>query len=277
MPETVRAVRSGARLGKPQRARPFAAGTPSTAGAPASAARHVVRPRHGYAFKGLLVHGACGRRMQGNWAHDQAYYRRRFPREYAVADKVDHPLNAYLRETDLCDPLDAWLSQAFTPARIEHSLTALEQAQPTTDAETEPLRRALAECDRKLARHRALLEAGADPALVATWSREVQAERAASAAKLAQAENRRGTHRRMSREEIRGLVDALGGLLSVLHQAEPADKAEVYRQLGLRLTYDHETQTVLAETRPAPTMCVVNVSEGGLEPPRPIKGTSTSS
>ncbi len=68
-----------------------------------------------------------------------------------------------------------------------------------------------------------------------------------------------------------------GGLLSVLRQADPADKAEVYRQLGLHLTYDHETQTVLAETRPAPTMCVVNVSEGGLEPPRPIKGTSTSS
>jgi len=62
-----------------------------------------------------------------------------------------------------------------------------------------------------------------------TWSREVQAERAASAAELAQAESRRGTRRRMSGEEIRGLVDALGGLLSALRQADPADKAEVYQ------------------------------------------------
>ncbi len=80
----------------------------------------------------------------------------------------------------------------------------------------------------------------------------------------------------MSREEIRGLVDALGGLLSVLHRTDPADKAEGYRQLGLRLTYDHETQTVLAESRPTP-VGVLCVSEGGLEPPRPLKGTSTSS
>ncbi|MEV7737942.1 MULTISPECIES: hypothetical protein [Streptomyces] len=135
---------------------------------PASGGRHVVRTRHGYVFKCLLVHGGCGPRMQGNWAHDQANYRCRFPREYAVANKIDHPLNVYLREADLCDPLDAWLTQGFAPARIEHSLTALEQAQPTADIETEPLRRALADCDRKLARHRAALEAGADPELVAT-------------------------------------------------------------------------------------------------------------
>jgi hypothetical protein len=36
----------------------------------------------------------------------------------------------------------------------------------------------------------------------------------------------------------------------------------VYRQLGLRLTYDHETRMVLVETRPTPLMCVVKVSEG---------------
>jgi len=67
----------------------------------------------------------------------------------------------------------------------------------------------------------------------------------------------------MSRDEIKTLIDALGGLLSVLRDADPADKAEVYRQLGLRLTYDHETHTVLAESQPAPSVGVVVVSEGG--------------
>ncbi len=99
--------------------------------------------------------------------------------------------------------------------------------------------------------------------LVAQWSREVQAERAIAEARLAtlgagQAQGR------MSKEQIRDIVDALGGLLNVLQRAEPEDKAEVYRQLGLTLTYDHETQKVLVESRPAP-MGVVRVSEGGLE------------
>lgn len=128
------------------------------------------------------------------------------------------------------------------------------------------LRRSIAECDRKLTRHRAALEAGADPALVATWSREVQAHRTAAQARLAQLENRSHDSRRMSREEIRTLVDTLGGLLRILRSADPADKAEVYRQLGLRLTFDHETKTVPAESRPAPPVGVLVVSEGCFRP-----------
>ncbi|MDI5964116.1 hypothetical protein [Streptantibioticus silvisoli] len=69
-----------------------------------------------------------------------------------------------------------------------------------------------------------------------------------------------GEGRRMSRDEIREVVEALGGLLKVLRSADAADVAEVYRQLGLTLTYDHETQKVLAETQPAP-MCLMVVSE----------------
>ncbi|MEV0724328.1 hypothetical protein AB0I37_16310 [Micromonospora purpureochromogenes] len=51
----------------------------------------------------------------------------------------------------------------------------------------------------------------------------------------------------MSRTEITNLVQALGDIVTVLRDADPADKAEVYRQLGLRLTYQPETQTVRAE------------------------------
>jgi site-specific DNA recombinase len=58
----------------------------------------------------------------------------------------------------------------------------------------------------------------------------------------------------MTAEEIRNLVDALGGLLHILDEADPADKLEVYRRLGLRLTYDHQTQIVVAETQPPPGM-----------------------
>lgn len=51
----------------------------------------------------------------------------------------------------------------------------------------------------------------------------------------------------MSQTEIANLVQALGDIVTVLHDADPTDKAEVYRQLGLRLTYHPDTQTVRAE------------------------------
>ncbi|MFV2116758.1 hypothetical protein ACFHW0_31150, partial [Micromonospora sp. LOL_025] len=41
-------------------------------------------------------------------------------------------------------------------------------------------------------------------------------------------------------------MTALGDIATVLRDPDPADKSEVYRQLGLRLTYQPETQTVRA-------------------------------
>ncbi|WP_406470539.1 hypothetical protein [Streptomyces sp. NBC_01615] len=38
------------------------------------------------------------------------------------------------------------------------------------------------ECNHKLARHRTALEAGADPATIATWTREVQTQHMAARA-----------------------------------------------------------------------------------------------
>ncbi len=106
----------------------------------------------------------------------------------------------------------------------------------------------------------------------------MQTQRAAAQSTLDNSARNGGkAARTVSREEIRGIVEGFGGLLALLRQADPANKAEFYRRLGLRLTYDHETRMVLAETRPAPSVCAKVVSEGGLEPPRPIKGTSTSS
>ena len=92
----------------------------------------------------------------------------------------------------------------------------------------------------------------------------MQQHRTVAEARLAILTSRHGTNRRMSREDIHALVDTLGGLLNVLRHADPADKAEVYRELGVRLTYDHAERTVLAETRPTSSVCVVFVSEGGL-------------
>jgi site-specific DNA recombinase len=70
----------------------------------------------------------------------------------------------------------------------------------------------VAECDANLARNRAALEAGADPKMIAAWTSEAQARKA-----RALATRRAQNHpTRMSRDEIRADVDALGNVAVVL-------------------------------------------------------------
>jgi DNA-binding transcriptional ArsR family regulator len=99
--------------------------------------------------------------------------------------------------------------------------------------------------DNKLARYRAALEAGADAAVVTGWIAETQAERASAEAELLHAATQ--ALEPMSGVDIAGLVTSLGTLTAVLDDADPADEAEVYRQLGLRLTY-HPAEQVGSAT-----------------------------
>jgi hypothetical protein len=54
----------------------------------------------------------------------------------------------------------------------------------------------------------------------------------------------------LTRSQIAPLVHGLGDLLDVLRDADPADKAEVYRQLGVRLTYHPGEARVTVEAQP---------------------------
>lgn len=47
-------------------------------------------------------------------------------------------------------------------------------------------------------------------------------------------------------DEIAAVLHRLGDLTQALAEADPEHKMEVYRALGLRLTYEPETQTVHA-------------------------------
>ncbi|MFI7662754.1 hypothetical protein ACIBTW_28140 [Micromonospora parva] len=109
---------------------------------------------------------------------------------------------------------------------------------PTTGTTAQAI---ITECDAKLERYRG---AGADPAVVTGGIAQTQAERARAEADLRAVAG--STPRLMSRAEITALVTALGSITTVLRDADSADKAEVYRQLGLRLAYRPETQTVRA-------------------------------
>ncbi len=71
-------------------------------------------------------------------------------------------------------------------------------------------------------------------------------------------------------------------MIDVLRDAKPETKRQTYAALGLRCDYNHAQRKMQVRIAPDLHSLANNVgewvvSEGGLEPPRPIKGTSTSS
>jgi hypothetical protein len=71
----------------------------------------------------------------------------------------------------------------------------------------------------------------------------------------------------MTEQQITDLVDELGDIATGLATADSACKADLYRKLGLHLTYDPANQVVQAETRLNPRRIGGRfVSEAGGEP-----------
>jgi hypothetical protein len=179
--------------------------------------------------------------------------------EYALANTVTHPVNVYLRERDLIAPLDVALERAFAPHRLHDTITAMTDSQNddqdvgVQDQAAAQARARLADCVTKLARHRAALEAGADPQIVTGWIADVQAERQALLAELDQTTDvpPPAPPARMTSQQIADLVRSLGDIVRALHDADPADRAEVYRQLGLKLTY--HPKNAKSASRPSQT------------------------
>jgi site-specific DNA recombinase len=229
------------------------------------------RPRQ-YALRGVMVCGLCGRRMSGKWNNDQAYYLCRFPAEYALANRISHPKNVYLREADVLGQVDDWFAEIFAPANLDATLDTLaEQAaqldDPAARARAEAASARIADYDAQISRYRASLDAGGDPAVIGPWIAETQAKKV-----TAQAEIRTATGRRqLSRDDIAAIVAAFADLAQVVREADPADKADLYAQLKLTLTYQPGERLVEATVKPRLDMRKGLVSEGGLEPPCPLR------
>jgi DNA invertase Pin-like site-specific DNA recombinase len=213
------------------------------------------RVRHPYALHGCVWCGICGRRMQSHWANDTPYYRCRFAAEYALANHVQHPLSISLREDLIIGHVVCWLAREFAPHRLHQMITELATAQFTESA----VRLKISECDHKLARYRAALDAGASPTTVAAWIAETEADKAGY---LAEKRPTGGaTRRQMNRAEIKGIVDRLADLPRVLASANPEKKSEIFRQLGLRLTYHPGREIVEAQVQPSEYGFIESVRE----------------
>ncbi|MEU1881423.1 recombinase family protein [Streptosporangium sp. NPDC020072] len=123
--------------------------------------RRTPRP---YMLRGLLHCGVCTRRMEGSWNNGRPHHRCRFPAEYALANKIEHPRTVYVREDQILDELDPWLCQIFTPANLQRTVeTLLDTRNGEADRlAVETARRTIDDCDRRMVRYRTTLDAGGD-------------------------------------------------------------------------------------------------------------------
>lgn len=112
-------------------------------------------------------------------------------------------------------------------------------------ARVEAAHRKIADCDSRLAKYRAALEAGAEPRVVSGWAKEVEAERRRAAGP------RRGRREpAVSEDEVRALVAAVQDGLIGLTRASPGQRTAMSAHMGLRLTYHPDSERPEIESRP---------------------------
>jgi hypothetical protein len=187
----------------------------------------------------------CGRKLQGSarpsrspGGRTRILYRCEFGSSRSIPAELNHPPTVYVREDAIVPKLDAWLASIVTPQ-------ALAQAQtppPDAEARDAATRAAIAEVDRRIDRLLASLESGIDRELIAPRVVKLRAERDRLEATLTD----RGSWRPLSAGEITAIADALGGLITILQNASPEDRATVYQQLAAKLSYDPTAHQVHA-------------------------------
>ncbi len=211
------------------------------------AARQPVEGRH-YLLTGLMHCDLCGRRMQAQWNHGQAYYRCKFPDDYPNPGGT-HPRSVYVKEAAVTPGLDRWLAQLFDDDHLDatcQTLAGVSEPDPTISERDDKLRAGIADCDRRIAKYHQLLDHDVDPALAAAWITEAQRERQGLEAQLGE----QVSGEQLSSSQVKALVGALRDIVSALAAADPTDKADLYRELGVTLRYDASgTVTVRAQPR----------------------------
>ncbi|HVA05340.1 MAG TPA: hypothetical protein VNG12_01225, partial [Acidimicrobiales bacterium] len=129
-------------------------------------------------------------------------------------------------------------------------------------ARIEAANRKLSDCDDRLAKYRKAIDAGADPIVVAEWMRDVQGERLRAEQEIGLAQ----PAGKVTKKQIRELVQSLQEITAALATADPKIKAEVYDELGISVVYDPTRHVAKLEARPQSPW--VTVSVGGGTPTR---------
>ncbi|MFJ9713410.1 hypothetical protein [Streptomyces sp. NPDC101234] len=108
------------------------------------------------------------------------------------------------------------------------------------------------ECERRLARYQAALEAGADPAVVTQWINEAQADKEAARKKLdtpPAATRKKETP--LSADQIREITERLGDIAQRVQTVDAEKKNPLYEALGITISYEHAGRAATVRSRPS--------------------------
>ena len=158
--------------------------------------------------------------------------------------------------------LDRWLAELFNDEQLDSTCDALADASQASNADEEArleLRHRLKVCNSNLAKYRAALEHNPNIMVVADWIAEVEQERRAIELEL----GREPTPRKLTKNEIRALVDRLREITAALAAADPEDKRSVYAELGVKLTYQTDGTVLVTASAPQVDACTNECVGGG--------------
>ena len=187
--------------------------------------------------------------MQGHQARGHLYYRCRYTAEYAKSAELDHPKNVYLRQDDLLPHIDVWLTELFSPDRLDETVRMLLEAAPESSGlrKRRRIEQQLRDADSKIRNYRTLLDEGTEPALVAGWINEVSATKQTLERQLAELSSDSPD---VDRDWLLATIAELGDMSAILEKGDQRDRAGFYEAVGLTGVYQCGDNQVVLTTNP---------------------------
>lgn len=189
-----------------------------------------------YMFRGRIRCDICSRKMQGEMHRKSVLYRCR-ARSLAPGSPVQaiHPPTVNLREVDIVEPIDDWLSTLFHPDHLDNTIAALLDAQDdgSTDARRAAVLRRIQDADTRIGRHLAAIEAGVDPQIMVEPLNSAQADKASAQVELTNLPK----VEQLTETELRKLIGSFGDVRLILAGGAPEHKEELYNAIELQVRY----------------------------------------
>ncbi|GGN66368.1 recombinase family protein [Nocardia rhizosphaerihabitans] len=202
-----------------------------------------------YLFRGRVYCEICNRKMQGEMLRKAVYYRcraRTLPPGSSVREI--HPPTVNLREADIIEPVDEWLSTLFHPEHLDRTIAVLLAEQDDIDSDTRraSLRRRIELASTRIERHLAAIEAGVDAQMIVDAMNAAQADKASAQVEL----NNLPTQELFSETELRKLIESHGDIRLILAGGAPENKKELYNAIELQVRYAHLEHRMIITTSP---------------------------
>jgi hypothetical protein len=181
---------------------------------------------------------------------------------YARNEALDrtHPRTAAVSERRVASTIDGWLATVFDPDSTEATIRALAGADTADDpalvARAAAAKARIEDCDVRLGRYKAALEAGVDPATIGGWVAECRVERERAARDLADA----APTPEMGDDEVAAMVawfsEAADRFFQAMEAARPEVRQALYDSLGLRVYYTPGSDDIEVTLQPGGKRCV---------------------